>query len=565
MADKEPPILPSAADVIGAGKARLVEVRPRAEPHLETGRYGTVFEGLLGQFTLARARLAEEVRASFLRSSEDEALAQLAASRFDTPRAAETPIAAVGAVTLTRDVVHFLPSTSLTITAADATTATTLTALLTAIYETFNEHAASVYEAGTGLGAHRVADSDLLPAPVTATMGDLVSTLNYYKTHVNAHFARAFNIFGAVLGVTYPHLASDVDNRILVDDAFADDGALAFSAQGEASQASALLLANAIKSSLLAHMGLRALAGTIRTGTRFRVEADATRVPPIPGGEFEVTQHAYARTGSESVTATVRAVTPGPDGNLPTFLAEVPSDNPFRATVIGVKEPTIKLQGSLYDAKETLRWSPSTIRSAGGTLRQADPPLREAARRYWQGSYGPTDAALIAGALRFPGLARVMLLKNTDTGTSHAYAVDESWSQSAPWLDALTQHLKNNWLGFGCRMATGTVHNRVVRIELTVVLRQRSDLADTTAIHEALRLKLHEYFDERPDWWTFRLAGLRGVLSRAHAKVLRCAEATVLDVDGVPLEEPAAPAAGDALVHWWFADGLDVVFDAPEA
>lgn len=554
-ADRAPPILPTVADVLGPAKARLAIVRPSAAKHIEKGNYSIPFKAWRGQFTRIRARLAAEVKAAFLKSAQGDALSELAASRFDTPRATSGPTSAIGSVLLVRRVVHYLPSAATVVSAADATTLATLTTLLVQIRSVFNTHGASVYASGTGIGAHQIAETITLDAPVVLTMGDIVSTVNTYKTRVNAHLAKP-SAFQLLQGIATPHLAADTLNTIVTADAFASAAGSAYSAQTLPSQQSALALANAIKRALNAHVALKAPAGTFHAGDRVRVEADPTAVPPITVGEYVITQNTYARTGALAAMVPVRAVAPGPGANVPAF-------SPARAL-------TVKTVGSLYDAAETLRWAPAAppypiaaLTAAGGTEGQSDALLRIAAAANWQGSYGPTDKALVAGVYRFPGLARATIMRNTATGTSVIYAADESWAQSAEWQSAIEQHLKKDWLGVGCRVsARGAIINRVVRVELSVVLRQRRDLADTTAITTALQAAVGDYFDKRPDWWVFRLSALRATCSRAHAKILKCVSATVLDATGAPINEPAQPVAGDTLTHWWFAGGLDVVFDA---
>lgn len=553
--DRAPPILPTVADVIGPAKARLAIVRPSAAKHIEKGNYAVPFKVWRGQFTKIRARLAAEVKAAFLRSSEGDALSELAAYRYDTPRATSGPTNAVGNVRLTRRVVHYLPSAATVITADDATNLATLSALLSQIRSVFNAHGASVYASGTGLGAHHVAETLTMSTPVTATMGDIVATVNDYKNKVNLHLAKP-NTVQILHNIAAPHLQSDNLNTIATAGAFASASGAAFSAQTLASQQSALALGNAIKRALNAHVALRAPAGTFKEGDRVRVEADPTAIPPITVGEYVIAQNTYARTGATSATVPVRAIATGPGANLPAF-------SPSRSL-------KVTMAGNLYDAAETLRWAPATsvfagaaLTAAGGTNGQTDALLRTAAAANWQGSYGPTDKAIVAGVYRYPGVARAAFMRDTATGTSAVYVVDESWAQSAEWQAAIEQALKQDWVGVGCRLSTaGAVVNRVVRIELSVVLRQRRDLLDTTAITAALRSAVVDYFDNRPDWWIFRLSALRAVCSRANAKILKCASATVLDATGVPIDEPPQPVAGDTLTHWWFAGGLDVVFDA---
>lgn len=550
MSDLEPPILPEASDVIGAGKARLVEVRPSTEPHIEDGNYGVVFTGYRGQFDLARARLETEVRAARKELAEGDELSEVCASNYDTPRSTAGATTAIGGVTLTRSVVHWFPSSTLRVTAADATDFSTLSTLLTNIYTVFNTHAASVFVPATGVGAHRVAETETLLTPTVSTMGDVVTTLNTYKTTVNDHLARAASDLLLLLLGSKPHAAGDTANKITAPDAFASDAGAIFDDNTVAAQQSALVLANAVKKALNGHMALRALPGTVREGTRWRVDANPAAVPPIAGGEYIATQNTYVRCGAQTVIVPTRAAVSGTAANVPIFSP--------------VQTRTIKTLGSLFDAAETLRLAPFTLSCAGGGPGQSDDVLRRAATANWLGQFGPTDAALVTGSLSFPGVAQCPILKDITRGENVAYPVDGSWAQSPQWFDGLEEALRKDWLGVGCRLRRGTIINRVVRIELLVNLRSRAYLSDTTAITAALLTALRSYFDARPDWWIFRLAALRAVCSRAHRRILKCTSAVVRDANGEPIDEPEQPSGGDTLTHWWFADGaVDIVYDAP--
>lgn len=544
--DRAPPILPSVADVIGAGKARIVAVRPSAKKHINRGRWAIPVTAWQGQFLKARARLAAEVKAAFLRSSTGDALTFLAASNYDTPRSTTGATAAMGSLTLTREPQHYLPSKAIVVTAADATSLATLTTLLTNIRTMFNAHIASEYDAGTGLGAHVNATTSTMGAVSVGTMGAIVATLSDFKTKANLHFTNPDPAL-IVLGNPIAHIYADPVNRVTAPNAFASDAGTAFGSQTTASQQSALAEANAIKKALNAHMLRRSTAGVIRSGTRVRVAANPAAVPPIGGGEYEVVRNTYAGVGTISLVAPVQAVTLGSGANLPIMSPAASLE--------------LSLAGSLYDVTEPVRWGPSGLSAAGGTNGQSDALLRQAAAATWQGIYGPTRHALAAGAFQYPGLARCPILRDTTNGASVVYALDESWAQSPDWQAGLEQALKETWLGVGCKLSRGTVTNRVVRVALTVVLREQNDLADVDAIADALEATVKAYFDDRSDFYVFRTRALRAVCSRAHRKILKCTSATVLDVDGTPIAEPDIPAPGDVLTHWLFAGAPDVTFD----
>lgn len=548
--DPAPPILPSAHDVIGAGKARLIEVRPSTEQHVESGNYGLIFEGLRGQFDLARDRLAKEVRAARLPTAEGDDLTELCASNYDYQRAAEQQTTAYGGVTLARVVIHWFPLTALRVVAADATNPATLEALLTNIQDVFNEHATSVFDAQVGTGAHRIAETQTLDVPDTTNMGAIVATLNIYKLKISGHFGRAASLLGAVIDAPQPHAAKDTLNVITIPDAFASDPGASFSANSLAAQQSALILAIAIKKAINAHLSLRALPGVVREGTRWRVEANPIAVPPIEGGEYIATQNTYVKCGAQIVIVPARAAVPGASGNTPVFI------KPPQTRVI-------KMLASLFDAKETFRLTPFDVVAAGGGNGQSDEVLRLAAAANWFGQFGPTDKALVAGSLSWPGVKRCPILKSVNTATSVIYAVDVSWAQSTQWFDGLEAMLRHDWLGVGCRIARGTLVNRVVRVQLTVKLRDRAFLDNVSPITDELVLVLRSYFDERPDFWIFRVAAIRAWCSRAHEHIFSCTEAVVRDINGEPIDDPPQPEPGAPITHWWFADGAaDITYTA---
>lgn len=544
MADDEP-IIPAIGEVIGRAKEKLVELRPRAERHVEGGTYGLITKGWRAQMAPVRDRLADEVLASRLPTAEGQALTELSRSEYDCPRR-DGPSKAVGEVELTRTVVHYVRGS--VITADDATDEDSVVALLEAIAEAANEHLADVYSSSTGRGAHAAADESGELAVDDADMQDLCDTANLIKDQLNQHFAN-LSVAGAVAGGFHPDV--DTTSTITQDDAEPSDGGALFGDNSAAAQISLLLLANAIKEAFNTHVALEARPGTIRRGTVFRVAADPTAVPPVTGGEYVVLTDLYCPTGSQTAVPQVEASVEGPAQNLPLWGT-------------GGPELVITSASPLFDSGATLPFTITALRAAGGSDGQTDPELRVAAAASWTGSYGATSGALIAGALRSPGVSKVAVLENFTRGGSVVYPTDPSWSWSEAWAGRVERELRDGWLGVGCRLGTGRVLNRIVRVEATVALRDAGLLIDPSAITEALRAVCRSYFDGRDDWHVFRLATLRAVLSRADRRILRCSSALVKDEDGAAISEPSQPAAGDDLTHWFFADdALDVTYVGP--
>lgn len=544
MADDRP-IIPTLGEVIGPAKEKLVELRPRAENHVEQGRYGLIVEGWRGQLAPVRARLADEVRASRLPTSEEQALTELTRSEYDCPRR-EGPSKAIGRVELRRTAVHYVRGS--VITADDATDGDSVVALLQAIAVAVNEHILSEYDPADGTGAHDEADGSGVFAVDNADMGEFCATANRFKLQLNRHFANQEIVGG---GELLAHPDADMANAITEDDAAASDAGASFEDNSTAAQIALLLLVNAIKTAFNEHVVLEARPGTIRRGTVFRVESNPTAVPPVAGGEYAVATDLYVKTGDQTASPQVEASVEGPAQNLPLW-------------VVGGPTLTIASASPLFDSGSPTPFEIVALQAAGGSNGQSDPELRVAAAASWTGSYGPTAGALVAGALRSSGVSRVVVLENFQRGGSVIYPVDPSWAWSDAWSSRVERELRDAWLGVGCRLGAGRVANRIVRVEATVALRDAGLLVDPSAITEALRAACRQYFNERQDFYIWRASTLRAVLSRASRKILRCSSVIVKDQDGAAITEPSQPEAGDDLIHWYFADeALDVTYVGP--
>ena len=555
MSDQDP-IIPTVGQVIGRAKERLVELRPNAERHVEDGVYGLVIEGWRGQMAPVRARLADEVLASRLPTSQGQALTELARSEFDTPRNAE-PSKAIGEVELRRTVVHYVRGAP--ITAPDATDESGVITLLEAIAAAVNRHigadadyvdaegeSLAVYRETTGRGHHAMADGGVALAVLSGNMGQLCGTSADFKSRLNRHFANQEIASGVSKRV---HPDPDPLNAITTPDATPSNAGAAFGANSAAAQIALLLLVNATKAAFNRHVALEARPGTIRRGTVFRVAANPNVEPQVAGGEYVCTADAYCPTGTQTATVPVEAAVEGPSSNLPLWS-------------VGGPALTITAASPLFDAGATLSFGINALRAAGGSSGQSDVELRKAAAAAWQGSYGPTAGALEAGTLRSPGVSRVAILENTRRGGSVVYPTDPSWSWSARWSERVERELRDEWLGVGCRLSSGRVVNRVVRVEATVALRSADLLVSPEEVTFGLRRACLVFFDLRPDFWIWRLDRLRAGLSIAHRGILSCSDVRVKDADGFTITEPAQPEAGDDITHWHFQD-IDVGYLGP--
>ncbi len=159
----------------------------------------------------------------------------------------------------------------------------------------------------------------------------------------------------------------------------------------------------------------------------------------------------------------------------------------------------------------------------------------------------------------------MVLREDNTTGRTWIYPIDRSWAQSARWTSAIEQVLKgtgadDEWLGLGCRETVGAVANRLVRVELTVQLRSVDFIADTEEITAEIAALLQSYFDDRPDFWSFRRSAIRGLVSGVdRRRVLSCSLAVVRDSGGLVIESPLEPVAGATLTHWALETGAVIV------
>jgi hypothetical protein len=140
-------------------------------------------------------------------------------------------------------------------------------------------------------------------------------------------------------------------------------------------------------------------------------------------------------------------------------------------------------------------------------------------------------------------------------------AADVSWGSSAAWVAQIQQRILDDFAGFGCRVSTAFTANVFIRVECTITLRQASFLVDPTEITSALGRTLRSYFDDRPDWWTWKLSALRGICARAHRRILTCSSVVVRDaitnaVLGEPTFQPKLGYfdSGNRPYHYYLSD-----------
>lgn len=282
-------------------------------------------------------------------------------------------------------------------------------------------------------------------------------------------------------------------------------------------------------------------SGSIPRGTKFR-RAAVTVAPVLGDATFESTVDVFVPSGVTSVTIPLVATREGTFANTPQS----------GATIRG------ELQDTLFDPA----WAPYLFSSAGGSDGATDDDIRRYAKAYFQGQWAPTDAALYAGC--FNAGARHVGLFDLGLGTTELWVADDSWASGTTWAANTLQSLYDNgWAGFGTSVNTNVVTNKLINITANVVVTDPNVLFDTTELEQQMRVALRAYFDDRPDWWMWKSAALRGILSQVdRKKVIGCLSVVVEDSDGVVMTEPLETDATP--YHYMMADNpLIVTYTLP--
>jgi hypothetical protein len=304
--------------------------------------------------------------------------------------------------------------------------------------------------------------------------------------------------------------------------------------------------------------------GGIPKGFRFRRDADLSAVPPVPAMTYTTTREVPVALGQLVVPGLpVQASRAGSDGNAP-----------YIADAGGALHPLGAL--AISDTPFDRTFAVSSFDVGGGADGESDADLVAQATAYATGQYGPVLGAVVAGALRGTGVHRIAVQDVTqDTAGARAaftgvVVADASWGFSSAWLAAIQQKIADEFQGFGCTLRVTGPSNVLVAVSAAVTLRSADSLSFTDEITTALQAAARGYFDDRPDWYTWRLAGLRAALSHADRRILACTSAAVTNaVTGASLAEPAAalgaaPGGGLVATHYLLASGgVSVAYAAP--
>ena len=292
-------------------------------------------------------------------------------------------------------------------------------------------------------------------------------------------------------------------------------------------------------------------AGVIRKGSTFRRVGDPSAIPARTDALYAAIEDVYVPRFKMLATVTVEATEPGSAANI------VPTDAPPFA------QPDLKLEiaSALFDPT----WRLSSGDAGGGSDGVVDDDIRRMARAFVLGRLAPTTAAILAGALLSTGVKRAAAFEDPVLARTVLVIADGSWTGSSAWAARVRQRLYDDFVGFGCNVAVSFAQNRFVKVTAKLTLRDAAYRYDTSAILTNAQKALRRYFDDRPDWYTFRNRAVRAVLARCDRRVLTCTSAVVESAWGAgPIAEPATVMPGAPLFHYWLADdALSVDFDNP--
>ena len=269
-------------------------------------------------------------------------------------------------------------------------------------------------------------------------------------------------------------------------------------------------------------------SGVVPAGTRIKRPGDPAGAVPSKDAEYETIEPVVCSTNSSQVTdagggnfthtqfttVKIRALAVGAQANTPTY--------------IGLTFPAASVEGKLFDA-----FSVDSLTAAGGSLGAGDEQLKALALALSTGSAGPSRGAAIAGALTNPSVRRAVWADDPNTGFGKLFIADESWAASDELCAFIRQALDDKpWRGFGCRIGVLRTQNQGITVSPNVLLRGSQFIADPSSITAAIRTALAAYFDDRPDWYTWRLNAIGGVIAGADPRILACTGLSVLDQDG---------------------------------
>jgi hypothetical protein len=303
--------------------------------------------------------------------------------------------------------------------------------------------------------------------------------------------------------------------------------------------------------------------GFIKAGHRFRRPADPDAWPPRDDATY----------GCAEPTLVADEDTQAPVPNGPSYTHTQTVQVPIEAERAGPHANTIvrfglltsqALPGQIVDTLFDTRFTVLRLLAAGGTNGPTPDQLIQYAQAAYTGQHGPNQQAIVAGAFSYPGVKHVGLVLNGATAVDKLWIGDESWGGSQRFGKVVSQRIRDSWLAFGGRFDVDYIPNALIAVKATVMLSSPQYADDVSEISDRIRTKVQAYFDNRPDWWTWKELTLQGVIARADRRSLTCTTAIVTDAAGTSLSEPSGALSPTTAQHYMLAGNpLKLTFVLP--
>lgn len=277
--------------------------------------------------------------------------------------------------------------------------------------------------------------------------------------------------------------------------------------------------------------GSTVAGGLIRAGTKFSKAANPTASPPIRSAQYETIEPVF-------VPSLAPGAATGPQMRaLATQAGSAANMQPH--------DPKIVISDTLYNSGFVVV---PTSRFAGGSDGVSVAKLRSLALAASLGQYGPTTFALAAGCLLTQGVSRVAVQEYSSTGYAsdcggcRIWIADDSWCWSQTLANAAKQRLNDLYLGFGCKATINETVNLPVSLSATILLRDKRHVADTVEIADNIRAACLSYFNDRPDWYTFRERAIAAKIVGCDRRILAVPPTVTITnvLNGIAITPPAA-------------------------
>ena len=289
------------------------------------------------------------------------------------------------------------------------------------------------------------------------------------------------------------------------------------------------------------------VSGTIKKGTRISRTAVSDGPFPLVAAEYITTTDWFVPLGSSVERIPVTCTRAGSIGNVPQLAT---GSYPIEYSVGGLFDPD---------------WTVVEVLAGGGSDGLTDDDYRRFAIVASRGEQAPTNDALALGALQNLGVKRMAVFNGLSFGASIVNIADQNWGGSQEWADTVRSYLyKNDYVGSGCKAAVTYIRNQPIYVGAIVYLRNNADLTAVDDIRVNIQASLRDYFDNRRDFYTFKLSGVRAAIARADTRIQVCSFANVFDsqTDNV-IPEPSG-ALGPIALHYQLVDNaVSLLFQPP--